>query len=92
MSRLTTWRFKHEHEQTRICFLFAHDFHLLTHHHHYPPTQPVKVNCEASIVFPLIVSQTFAKGGPKVPIKTNTAQPASEASTQHKGATEKSGL
>jgi deoxyhypusine synthase len=31
--------------------------------------EPVKVSGDATLVFPLIVSQTFAKGGPKEPIK-----------------------
>mmetsp|Transcript_28232 Transcript_28232/g.63029 ORF Transcript_28232/g.63029 Transcript_28232/m.63029 type:complete len:402 (-) Transcript_28232:198-1403(-) len=30
---------------------------------------PVKVSAEASLVFPLLVSQTFAKNGPKAPLK-----------------------
>lgn len=35
--------------------------------------KPVKVCADASLVFPLIVSQTFAKGGPKEPVKSSTA-------------------
>ena len=32
---------------------------------------PVKVCAEATLVFPLIVSQTFAKDGPKMPIASS---------------------
>lgn len=40
---------------------------------------PVKVSCDATIAFPLIVSQTFAKDGPKTALKTKPkAEPASE--------------
>jgi deoxyhypusine synthase len=41
---------------------------------------PVKVYCDATLVFPLIVSQTFAKGGPKVPLKTKPKAAAAEQS------------
>jgi deoxyhypusine synthase len=39
---------------------------------------PVKVCGDATIVFPLVVSQTFAKGGPKTPLRTKEQRVAEE--------------
>jgi deoxyhypusine synthase len=40
---------------------------------------PVKLYSDASLVFPLIVSQTFALDGPKVPLKTKETEPKEAA-------------
>jgi hypothetical protein len=45
-------------------------------------SKPVKVCCEATLVFPLIVSQTFAKDGPKEPIKTTVKAKAKAADVE----------
>lgn len=51
---------------------------------------PVKVSCDATIAFPLIVSQTFAKDGPKAPIKIKAkkqeAAPAADGGAAAAGA------
>ena len=40
--------------------------------------EPVKVCADATLIFPLIVSQTFAKGGPKQPISIDPTKKAAE--------------